>query len=218
MARYQFYRGMMLLIGPILCGPLRIEAAPDLSAPLKQINATISALRNSSNNHEVEIREIQEKFASVEAIVDALRQQLTEYSKAQSEQRLTSNKTLEVKIGELELVTKNLMIDLQTIKNHMNDTTALLTQYMQQMQGFEKVSQIQNQNMENLQASVKALMELLQPSEEKDSAITIYQVKSGDTLEKIALAQKTSIKALKELNALTSDRIKVNQKLKIPSK
>ncbi|MGZ3634115.1 MAG: hypothetical protein ACXWM7_07605, partial [Parachlamydiaceae bacterium] len=136
MARYQFYRRMVLLIGATLCGTFKIEAAPDSSAPLKQINATISALRNSSNNHESEIREIQEKFVSIEAIVDALRQQLTEHSKAQSEQRVASNKTLEAKIGELELVTKNLTIDLQTIKNHMNDTAALLTQYMQQMQGF----------------------------------------------------------------------------------
>jgi LysM repeat protein len=47
---------------------------------------------------------------------------------------------------------------------------------------------------------------------------TIYEVKSGDTLTKIASDFKTTIKALRSANNLTTDRIKVGQKLKIPVK
>lgn len=47
---------------------------------------------------------------------------------------------------------------------------------------------------------------------------TIYTVKSGDTLSKIADRFKTTTKAIKSLNGLTTDRINVNQKLKIPAK
>tara|TARA_Y100001934_G_scaffold280213_1_gene386245 strand:+ start:2307 stop:3179 length:873 start_codon:yes stop_codon:yes gene_type:complete len=45
---------------------------------------------------------------------------------------------------------------------------------------------------------------------------TIYVVKSGDMLGKIARKFKTSVKRLREVNNLPSDRIRVGQKLKLP--
>jgi LysM repeat protein len=46
---------------------------------------------------------------------------------------------------------------------------------------------------------------------------TLYVVKSGDTLSRIAKAHGTTIKALKAANSLASDRIVVGAKLKIPT-
>ena len=50
------------------------------------------------------------------------------------------------------------------------------------------------------------------------TAAARYTVKSGDTLSKIAKAHGTSIKALQAENGLVTTKIKVGQKLKIPSK
>jgi LysM repeat protein len=50
------------------------------------------------------------------------------------------------------------------------------------------------------------------------SGENIYVVKSGDTLSRIATQQGTTVKAIKQLNGLTTDRITVGQKLKIPAK
>lgn len=44
-----------------------------------------------------------------------------------------------------------------------------------------------------------------------------YVVKSGDYLGKIAAASKISVRQLKELNGLTSDVVRVGQKLKVPA-
>ncbi len=46
----------------------------------------------------------------------------------------------------------------------------------------------------------------------------IYKVKSGDTLTKIAKANGTTVKAIESENNLTTTKIKVGQKLKIPAK
>jgi LysM repeat protein len=51
-----------------------------------------------------------------------------------------------------------------------------------------------------------------------DSGEKIYVVKSGDKLINIATSHKTSVAAIKAANNLPTDRIKVGQKLKIPSK
>ncbi len=45
---------------------------------------------------------------------------------------------------------------------------------------------------------------------------SIYEVKSGDMLGKIANRYKTTVDRLREVNGLTSDRIRVGQKLKLP--
>jgi LysM repeat protein len=51
-----------------------------------------------------------------------------------------------------------------------------------------------------------------------DSGEETYTVKSGDSLTKIAHEHGITVKALRAANALTDDKIKVGQKLKIPAK
>jgi LysM repeat protein len=51
-----------------------------------------------------------------------------------------------------------------------------------------------------------------------DTGEEIYKVKSGDTLTKIAKANGTTVKAIESENNLSTTKIKVGQKLKIPAK
>ncbi len=51
-----------------------------------------------------------------------------------------------------------------------------------------------------------------------DTTTASYTVKSGDTLTKIAKSHGTSVKAIESANGLSTTKIKVGQKLKIPSK
>jgi LysM repeat protein len=48
------------------------------------------------------------------------------------------------------------------------------------------------------------------------SGDNFYVVKSGDTLSRIATRNNTTVKEIKSLNGLTTDRINVGQKLKLP--
>ncbi len=51
---------------------------------------------------------------------------------------------------------------------------------------------------------------------EAPPGVEIYPVKSGDTLTKIARARGTTAAAIRQLNNMTTDRIYVGQKLKVP--
>ena len=55
-------------------------------------------------------------------------------------------------------------------------------------------------------------------SSASDTGEPVYTVKSGDTLSKIATQFGTSVKAVRSLNNLKTDKIVVGQKLKIPPK
>jgi len=48
-------------------------------------------------------------------------------------------------------------------------------------------------------------------------AAEVYSVKAGDTLGKIAKAHSTTVAEIKSLNGLSTDRINVGQKLKLPA-
>ena len=48
-------------------------------------------------------------------------------------------------------------------------------------------------------------------------AETVYQVKSGDTLVRVAKIHNSTVKAIKSANRLSEDRLVVGTKLKIPA-
>jgi membrane-bound lytic murein transglycosylase D len=56
------------------------------------------------------------------------------------------------------------------------------------------------------------------PAAESSAGEKTYTVKSGDTLTKIAGEFGTTVKAIRSENGLTTDKIVVGQKLKIPAK
>lgn len=184
----------------------------------KQVYDFINQMRLRVNNHESELRQIDEKFNSVESIIETLRRQVQEHSKSHKEQLQASKEFLEAKTGGLEQITKGLVSDVQQIKSKLNESSTFLTQVKQQLAAVEKSIEQQNQNIDSLHVAMKTLMQALQDGEAVEPAGDSYQVKSGDTLEKIANAHATTVKALKELNNLATDRIRIGQKLKIPSK
>jgi LysM repeat protein len=67
------------------------------------------------------------------------------------------------------------------------------------------------------QSIAAAPRKLAAPLQTHSSGETIYVVKSGDTLTRIAKTHRTTIQALKSSNDLASDKIIVGQKLKIPT-
>lgn len=185
---------------------------------MQQIHDTLNQVRHGLNNHESELRQNGEKFNSMESILESIQRQLQDHSKTHKDHLQASKAALDSKMGDLELVIKGLLVDISQIKNRVNESASSLSQYKQQLTTLEKAVEVQNQNIESLHSSMKTLMQVLQGGENTETAAELYVVKSGDSLEKIAHAHSTTVKALKELNSLATDRIKIGQKLKLPSK
>lgn len=202
---------------------------------IKEMRDSIEDIRHEVNNHEAEIRVFDEKLTNFDAIIESVRDQLSDSSKSHKEQLKGSSANLESKIAALETTSKGLVTDLRQFRTHSNETTAALTQYKQKIGELEKIIDQQNQNIEHLQAAMRSLMEALQGkpqasakavSDSSSSSGSVgslssdrsYKVKSGDSLEKIARSHQTTIQAIKDVNGLTTDRIVVGKTLIIPDK
>ncbi len=215
-------RQLFFLMANVVCCTVAQAAPPAGYAPLpetiQKISSNIGELRQRAHNIEVEVSQVEHRFDNLELIVNGLRNQMEDFAKVYKDQADVAKVTLESRIGNLEHTSTRVFSDLQLVKNHVNDFSGVISQYKQQLQVLEQNSKLQNQNIENLQTALKVLTEALRVGEDQEIAPNEYKVKAGDSLEKIAQTHGTTVKAIKELNDLTSDRIRINLKLKLPEK
>lgn len=201
----------------------QLHAAPkryydDQSATaLREMRDSLDDLRHEVSNHEIEIKTYDEKVRNLENIIDSLRQQSTDTAQAHKSALYDSSTSLESKISSLEATTKGLVADLKKFQAHANETAATLSQYKQKMADFEKILDLQNQNIDNLHTALKSITDALQvKSNFSPVGGKTYRVVPGDNLEKIAKKNSTTIQIIKELNNLANDKIIVGQTLKMP--
>lgn len=192
------------------------------TVPLHDIHAGLSNLRHDVSNHEIEIRILEEKLTNQEDTLETLRQKVLDSSQNHRDLLRNSNSSLDAKVDAVDAKTKGLAADLGILKNHANETSSLLAQYKQKISELENTIETQKQQMHHLETAIRSLLDLIQGKDgiaentAEAGTTKIYRVQPGDTLEKIAKTQKTTIQALKERNNLNQDKIIVGQKLIIP--
>ena len=204
----------------LYAAPPKYQYGQENNIAIRELQASVDEMRHEIKNHETEIRTYEEKFANQELIIESLREQNANISKSNQDLTKSNLANIEMKIGSLDTASKGLISDLRQIKTHANESSSAIGSCQQKILAIEKIVEVQNQNLENLSAAIKSLMSVLEVKHELtgsfDPSSNLYLVLAGDSLEKIARLHKTSIKALKELNDLNSDRIKVGQRIKIP--
>lgn len=191
---------------------------------MDEIQNLIDDLKVEASNHETEIRRFQEQLSNQEVAVDSLWKQLNETNQGNKDKIRSITENLEMKVANLEGASITSHSEIQQLKTHLNESKDLVVQQKQKIHNMEKVIEVQNQNIEHLQAALQALMDALQIkdvavlTENASTSGSVYQVKPGDSLEKIARKNHTSVNKLKEINHLTdsNDLIIVGQKLKLP--
>ena len=199
--------------------PVRNNVPDQGNAAIAQMRSSFESMRHDLNNHEVEIRVFEEKLLNLDAIIDAIRDQLNDTNKWHKEQLKGSSANLESKITTLDAL-------------YSNETSTTLSQYKQRIGDLEKVVEQQSQNIDHLQAAMQTLMEAIlvkdtstakiNPDKVNSEKGTVsgnsYRIKAGDSLEKIARANQTTVQAIKDLNGLVNDKIVVGQLIHLPEK
>lgn len=192
---------------------LQTNAAAPKQTSWSSTNLTdkVDDLQNDVDNHTTEIRIIDEKLKNQLLILESIRDQLQDTTQSQKDLVKNSSVGLENRILALESTLKSINADLRQMQTHANETANALKQYKQ------KIAE-QGSSIETLQAALKTLMEAMQVSASSTTTPTSksYTVQSGDTLEKIAKRNKTSVREITNLNGLQNEKIFIGQTLKLP--
>lgn len=180
---------------------------------------TTSSLKHELNNCYAEISILERQVDLLESAVNSLHDEIANTSEESRSIVRDKTKTLHNKVGALEKKTGGMVADIGTIKNHSNETASALKTLQKQMQKLESSSK---SDITALEGAMRSLMAAMQGGSQNIAAIDrgaahTYRVRTGDTLEKIARKNNTTIDAIKELNQLRSeDFIIAGQELLIP--
>ena len=185
---------LFLLIFSFFGGAL--YGTPKESLALQELKLIYKEFSYQLNSYKTEIDLLHERVSALESAGD-----LGIAKNLASEE---SGKT-----SHIEKTQTALLSDVKSLKVHLEETSSSLAKFEKRLSRID--SQISS-DIETLKKSMKQMLALLKLEEASGG----YIVKSGDSLGKIALEQKTDIKTLKSLNNLSSDTIIVGQRLQLP--
>ncbi len=212
---------LFTLLSPLEAVRRRPSFEEDNAILLREILDCLDNIKNDVQIHESRLATFEEKFKNIEDIIDSVRQQVNSSTQAVRETLKNHSADLNAKLADQQNNAKGLFSE---VKSFANDNQQTLNDYRQRIAELEKNMVQQNSNISNLQSALASIIDIIKNTEsapEKAEVLSsepgekIYKVKAGDSLEKIAKQNQTSVKKLKELNNLTSDQIIIGQKLKI---
>ena len=216
------YTFLILTLTSLLCW----QNPTHLCSEQTSLPPSLPRLQHQIQNLEAEISRLQQKIENQEATVESQRQEISALIKATKELNAKSHDTQDAKLAKLEKSIEKLVADMQQFKTHANTTADTVAHVQKTLREQEEESKSKTERLQELEAACKSLAKALQNkiSQAKDAigtlvddkACSLYRVRSGDTLDKIAKDHKTSARAIREENGLSSDKITVGQNLKIP--
>ncbi len=200
------------------CSPIRSsphEQKHQVEMTIHEMQTDLDDLRHDVHCFQTEFEIIDGKIKHFEDVLGEVRQKYL----AKMEESLQS---LRKKIEQMEATTKVLEETAEkrehSIKNlsrHAEETTFAFSQYKKKMEEIEFSFLQQEEKLKEMASLKTTLEEIAQALKLKKESI--YQVQSGDSLEKIAKHFGVSVEELKKHNHLKKDLIVKGQKLKIPS-
>ncbi len=210
---------ILLVLGSFWsCSPLAStadEKQHQEELTLHEIQTNLDDLRHDLNRFQTELSISDDKMRYQEKCLSSLKEQELKELKNLYHQLLDrlDKETHALRAVESEQYTTN--HTLNALAEHAKDTNSALVQYKKRCKELEKQIAKQQSAFQEV-AKIRSYLEEMIEESRKNDPHTVYRVKAGDSLEKIARTFHVSVESIKEVNGLSKDVIIVGQELKIP--
>lgn len=181
---------------------------------MTKIRSDIEELRHDMNSHQMELHILEGKITTQENSLAQLKSHSVEQQQIRLDQVIADITHIEKIAARQSKKFEEILLDIQKLSMHANETTHALTQYKDKIAQAERAISNQNKRLEEISLLKQSLKELAHLA--LSTSDDLYTVKSGDTLEKIARYFNTSTHDIKTKNRLKDDRIFIGQELVIP--
>jgi LysM repeat protein len=192
----------------------------ETSVALEEMRIELADLKHSGVNTKMEFQLLEEKLQNQEHALSALKSNSLARPQPKFENLSLQLSAIEKKIALLEKTQEKITSDLRQISTQTNQAANSLAQYRDKIQEVEQAIVSHSKRLDEvtkLKSTLTAISQTMKEPPIAEGSSKKYKIKAGDSLEKIARSQHTSVEAIKKLNHLTSDRIVVGGELKIPN-
>lgn len=216
----QYKTALLALTSYIVSGCSPLTSSPydgkyQLELTLHEVQTNLDDLRHDVNSFRSELMIVDGRMKHHEDALVALKNYELEKTKTKIEQLASDIQALEKKWNAAE---KSRIADsgeLKQLTSHAKETSLALMQFKDRIGELEQdliSGQRRFEEISKLKGNIDSLTKSLRAADLK-----IYKVRSGDSLEKIAKINKTTVEKIKKFNSIDQDLIVVGQELKIPS-
>ncbi len=178
---------------------------------LHKVRTEVEDIKHELNTYEIEHHVIEGKLIDQEQTIASLKTQVAELKSGKLDSFVQELQNLEKKLQQVSKKQDKIVTDIRQLSSHANDTTTALSQYKDKIAQFEKAIQAQNLQLQEISKIREGINKLAQAETEKT-----YIVKGGDSLEKIARDNHTTVDELKRINKMTTDLIVIDQLINLP--
>lgn len=187
-------------------------AAYNQPQPLKA--QSLERIKLTQETQQLEVGMLKERAHNLEVSIESIQKDLSDVLFSLKENAKKSNRDLEVRLSKIEEKFEKSLLDVKTLKNHINDTSSLLSDTQKKLYDIQQTVKLQNEEIHELGSAMKNFAKLLGAKNAGD--VEAYRVEAGDSLEKIAKKFGVSVQAIKDVNELKKNLIIPGQSLKIP--
>jgi LysM repeat protein len=204
------------------CGVPSFAPRSDRDVAVKDFRDEVDYLKHEQSNFNSELRILDGRIGTQDGVLDSLKRELV-HSQQDNRQQVANNiHGFGQRLASVEGEQKALAEDMRKLRNHTTQINEAVAQSKRKLNQFEQSIQSQTENMKTLEGAIRALTSLVKGDASTPSRMYVsqshkgYEVRAGDTLEKIAMRHHVSILELKKANQLKGDLIMIGQKLLIP--
>jgi len=214
------YLALLIITSLALSGCSPLTSSPydgkyQLELTLHEVQTNLDDIRHDLNSFRSEIQIVEGHIKHNEQALASLKNQDFEKAQSKIDQLAVAVQALEQKWNAAEKSRVADSGELKQLSSHAKETGLALVQFKDRIGEMEQElisGQRRFEEIGKLKSNIENLAKALQASDLK-----IYKVRSGDSLEKIAKSNKTTVEKIKKLNGMEQDLIGVGQELKIPS-
>ncbi len=215
----------LLCVVPIFCSLIQTSCSSTLAAfngrdkqleiAFNDMRLELSDIKHEINGYQVELQIVEDKLKNVQQ--NTINSKGTSNLTTRLEMLAQQISLFEKKLQGIENLQEKVALDMQSLKDHANQTSEYLSQYKRKIESLEgdvAIHQSRFKELGNLKSTLNSISSAMEKQNKENCAT--YKVKPGDTLSHIAAEHHVSLEALRNSNGKSGDQIFVGEVLNIP--
>ena len=186
-----------------------LQAATYSSPELDELRIAVDDLKYALKSTQVELNILDER--------------VKKQTSSKTKEDVSALSLLTSQVNSLEKKVTNLEKTLEKAANDLRTLSSTATAALTKIQGMEQDLSSHEKRIDEVVklkgtlTSISKAISARSSPEAASSSTKTYRVKAGDSLEKIARANRVSVETIKKINHLSNDKIVVGQELRLDS-